>query len=78
MAAAITEGKFHEGDAYQALNCDDIFDLHNFYGLWDAHNHTRSSVHFLGRNDEFLARYASGRVDNVNWTPVHAVATCSG
>lgn len=62
--------------AFGLSGCD-TFDLHNFWGLFDSHNHGSLTVHFLNRSGVVIGRYAGGMHDPVKWDPVWAVRTCN-
>ena len=62
--------------AYRMSGCD-FFDLYNFRGRFDAHNHGSLTVTFLDPVDRVIGRYAGGRHTPVRWGPVYAVRTCN-
>jgi hypothetical protein len=67
------------GDRYRVFSLSrcETFDLHNFRGLFDAHNHGTLTVEFLDRGDGVIGWYRGGMRDPVNWDPVWAVRTCN-
>ncbi|MGW1213782.1 hypothetical protein ACWD5F_29610 [Streptomyces sp. NPDC002499] len=62
--------------AFGLSGCD-TFDLHNFRGLFDAHNHGSLTVTFLNQWGKEIGWYTGGMHDPVNWGPVWAVRTCN-
>ncbi|MFI1212372.1 hypothetical protein ACH4UV_32770 [Streptomyces sp. NPDC020802] len=66
-------------DRYRVFSLSrcDTFDLHNFWGLFDSHNHGTLTVEFLDRWDGEIGWYTGGMRDTVDWGPVWAVRTCN-
>lgn len=61
---------------YRISRCD-TFDLFNFRGKYDAHNHGSLTVHFLDARGRVIGKYKGGTKDPVKWKPIYAVRTCN-
>lgn len=62
--------------AYKMTGCD-IYDLDNFTGLYDAHNHGTSRVNLLNDSYGIIGYRNGGSALAVNWTPVGKIGLCN-
>jgi hypothetical protein len=62
----------YNGDRYRAykLTGCTVYDLDNFFGTYDSHNHGTLDVKFRDDSYDVLATYWGGRADAVDWKPV--------
>jgi hypothetical protein len=61
---------------YRISRCD-TFDLFNFRGRYDTHNHGSLTVHFLDARGRVIGKYKGDSRDPVRWNRVYAVRTCN-
>lgn len=61
---------------YRIARCD-TFDLFNFRGRYDTHNHGSLTVHFLDKTGRVIGKYKGGQKNPVQWKPIYAVRTCN-
>lgn len=62
--------------AYKLTGCD-IYDLDNFVGEYDAHNHGTSRVNLLNDSYTIIGWRGGGSSTNVNWSPVGKIGLCN-
>lgn len=61
---------------YKLTGCD-IYDLDNFVGEYDAHNHGTSRVNLLNDSYGIIGWRGGGSATNVNWSPVGKIGLCN-